>query len=64
MNGNGNGDRITLKEIDQRLRTVEERIAEQYSLNKTLTIALQISGGLNVALVSFVLGALLHVRLV
>lgn len=56
INSNGNGAKITLRDVDVRLREVEERLAEQHGYQRTITIALQGSVAINVALFGFLLG--------
>jgi hypothetical protein len=53
---NGNGAKITLRDVDVRLRKVEQRLAEQHGYQRTLAIALQASVAVNVALLGFLIG--------
>ena len=56
INGNSNGSKITLRDVDARLRKVEQRLAEQHGYQRMLVVGLQASVAINVASLGFVIG--------
>lgn len=59
--GNGNGNsKITNRDLDTRLRAVEIELAEQHGTTKLMVLLLQISAGLNVGLITYLVTRVLN----